>query len=131
MGAQQNPMGTDGFEFVEYTAPRPEELRTLFGKMGFREVARHRSKNVTLHRQGGINFLINAEPNSFAQQFARDHGGSIFAMGFRVKDAARAYKRALELGASAGPSTAGPMELNIPSIRGIGGSLIYLVDRYG
>jgi 4-hydroxyphenylpyruvate dioxygenase len=131
MDWQQNPMGTDGFEFVEYTAPNPEALRSLFAKMGFREVARHRSKNVTLHREGDINFLINAEPNSFAQQFARDHGGSICAMGFRVKDAARAFKRALELGATPGPSTAGPMELNIPSIRGIGGSLIYLVDRYG
>ena len=131
MDAQQNPMGTDGFEFVEYTAPDPEALRQLFAQMGFREVARHRSKNVTLHRQGDINFLINAEPNSFAQQFARDHGGSICAMGFRVRDAALAYRRALELGATPGPSTAGPMELNIPSIRGIGGSLIYLVDRYG
>jgi 4-hydroxyphenylpyruvate dioxygenase len=131
MDSQQNPMGTDGFEFVEYTAPNPEDLRTLFAKMGFREVARHRSKNVTLHRQGDVNFLINAEPNSFAQQFARDHGGSICAMGFRVKDAAKAFRRALELGARAGPSTAGPMELNIPSIRGIGDSLIYLVDRYG
>ncbi len=131
MEAQHNPMGTDGFEFVEYTAPDPEALRALFGRMGFREVARHRSKNVTLHRQGDINFLINAEPNSFAQQFARDHGGSICAMGFRVRDAARAYKRALEFGATAGPTTAGPMELNIPSIVGIGGSLIYLVDRYG
>jgi 4-hydroxyphenylpyruvate dioxygenase len=131
MNSQQNPMGTDGFEFVEYTAPDPEALRQLFAQMGFREVARHRSKNVTLHRQGDINFLINAEPNSFAQQFARDHGGSICAMGFRVRDAALAYRRALELGATPGPTTAGPMELNIPSIRGIGGSLIYLVDRYG
>jgi 4-hydroxyphenylpyruvate dioxygenase len=131
MEAQHNPMGTDGFEFVEYTAPDPDALRALFGRMGFREVARHRSKNVTLHRQGDVNFLINSEPNSFAQQFARDHGGSICAMGFRVRDAARAFKRALELGATAGPTTAGPMELNIPSIVGIGGSLIYLVDRYG
>jgi 4-hydroxyphenylpyruvate dioxygenase len=131
MDPQPNPMGTDGFEFVEYTAPDPQALRELFGKMGFREVARHRSKHVTLHRQGDINFLINAEPDSFAQQFARAHGGSICAMGFRVKDAGRAYKRALELGAQPGPSTAGPMELNIPSILGIGGSLIYLVDRYG
>ncbi|HEX9472574.1 MAG TPA: 4-hydroxyphenylpyruvate dioxygenase [Steroidobacteraceae bacterium] len=131
MNAPQNPMGTDGFEFVEYTAPDPEALRTLFEKMGFRALARHRSKNVTLHRQGDINFLINAEPDSFAQQFARAHGASICAMGFRVKDAAYAFRRALELGAEAGPVTAGPMELNIPSIRGIGGSLIYLVDRYG
>ena len=131
MNAQLNPMGTDGFEFVEYTAPDPQALRTLFESMGFRALARHRSKNVTLHRQGDINFLINAEPDSFAQQFARAHGGSICAMGFRVRDAAYAFKRALELGAEAGPVTAGPMELNIPSIKGIGGSLIYLVDRYG
>ena len=131
MSVISNPMGTDGFEFVEYTAPDPQALRTLFESMGFQAVARHRSKNVTLHRQGDINFLINAEPNSFAQRFAREHGGSICAMGFRVKDAAQAYQRALSLGALPGPSTAGPMELNIPSIQGIGGSLIYLVDRYG
>ena len=89
--AMPNPMGTDGFEFVEYTAPDPQALRSLFSKMGFREVAKHRSKNVTLHRQGDINFLINAEPNSFAQAFARDHGGSICAMGFRVKEIGRAH----------------------------------------
>jgi 4-hydroxyphenylpyruvate dioxygenase len=131
MNSAHNPMGTDGFEFVEYTAPDPAALRVLFEKLGFHEAARHRSKHVTLHRQGDINFLINAEPNSFAQQFARNHGASICAMGFRVRDAAAAYKRALELGAKPGPTTAGPMELNIPSILGIGGSLIYLVDRYG
>jgi 4-hydroxyphenylpyruvate dioxygenase len=126
-----NPMGTDGFEFVEYTAPDPELLRTLFDRMGFPAVARHRSKNVTLHRQGDINFIINAEPQGFGQQFARLHGPSACAMAFRVKDAAFAYRRALELGAKPGPVTAGPMELNIPCIEGIGGSLIYLVDRYG
>src|SRR5664279_988605 len=131
MNALANPMGTDGFEFVEFTAPDPTELRALFARLGFPVVARHRSRDVTLHRQGDINFLINAEPDSFAQQFARAHGGSICAMAFRVKDAAFAYKRALELGAKPGPMTAGPMELNIPSIEGIGGSLIYLVDRYG
>jgi 4-hydroxyphenylpyruvate dioxygenase len=126
-----NPMGTDGFEFVEYTSPDPAALRRLFDAMGFKVVARHRSKDVTLHRQGEVNFLVNAEPGSFAQQFARDHGPSACAMGFRVKDAAAAYQRALSLGAKPGPVTAGPMELNIPSIVGIGGSLIYLVDRYG
>ena len=126
-----NPMGTDGFEFVEYTAPDPAALRALFASMGFQVVARHRSKDVTLHRQGDINFLVNAEPDSFAQQFARAHGPSICAMGFRMRDAAAAYQRALSLGAKPGPMTAGPMELNIPSIVGIGGSLIYLVDRYG
>ena len=126
-----NPMGTDGFEFVEYTAPDATELRRLFEQMGFPAIARHRSRNVTLHRQGDINFIINAEPDSFAQRFARTHGGSICAMAFRVKDAAFAIRRALELGAKPGPQSAGPMELNIPSIEGIGGSLIYLVDRYG
>jgi len=126
-----NPMGTDGFEFVEYTAPDAQLLRTLFERLGFPVVARHRSKNVTLHRQGGINFIINAEPQSFAQAFARVHGPSACAMAFRVRDAARAYGRALSLGAKPGPQSAGPMELNIPCIEGIGGSLIYLVDRYG
>jgi len=99
--------------------------------MGFPAIARHRSKNVTLHRQGDINFIINAEPAGFGQQFARAHGPSACAMAFRVRDAAFAYRRALELGARPGPATAGPMELNIPCIEGIGGSLLYLVDRYG
>src|SRR6516165_7212931 len=126
-----NPMGTDGFEFVEYTAPDPQLLRSLFERLGFPAVARHRSKNVTLHRQGEINFIINAEPQSFAQAFARVHGPSACAMAFRVRDAAQAYARALALGAKPGPQSAGPMELNIPCIEGIGGSLIYLVDRYG
>ncbi len=126
-----NPMGTDGFEFVEYAAPDPELLRHLFESMGLSAVARHRSKNVTLHRQGDVNFIINAEHDSFAQRFARAHGPCACAMAFRVADARAAYSRALALGAKPGPATAGPMELNIPSIEGIGGSLIYLVDRYG
>jgi 4-hydroxyphenylpyruvate dioxygenase len=126
-----NPMGTDGFEFVEYTAPDPQLLRTLFERLGFPVVARHRSKNVTLHRQGDVNFIINAEKDSFAQAFAREHGPSACAMAFRVKDAAFAYHRVLELGARPGPQSAGPMELNIPCIEGIGGSLIYMVDLYG
>ncbi len=126
-----NPMGTDGFEFVEYAAPEPAQLRRLFQQMGLPAVARHRSKNVTLHRHGDVNFIVNAEHDSFAQHFARAHGPCACAMAFRVADAAAAYGRALGLGAKAGPATAGPMELNIPSIEGIGGSLIYLVDRYG
>jgi 4-hydroxyphenylpyruvate dioxygenase len=126
-----NPMGTDGFEFVEYTAPDPEQLRSLFARMGFPITARHRSKNVTLHRQGDINFVINAEPQGFGQQFARLHGPSACAMAFRVKDAAAAFRRAVELGATPVETRVGPMELHIPAIEGIGGSLIYLVDRYG
>ncbi|MGB8433272.1 MAG: 4-hydroxyphenylpyruvate dioxygenase [Burkholderiales bacterium] len=125
-----NPMGTDGFEFVEYAAPDPKALGRLFETLGFRPVARHRHKNVTLYRQGGINFIVNAEPESFAQRFARLHGPSICAIAFRVQDAAAAYKRALELGAWGFDSRSGPMELNIPAIKGVGDSLIYFVDRW-
>ena len=127
----QNPMGTDGFEFVEYTAPDPQALGRLFQTMGFTAVARHRSKDVTLWRQGDVNFIVNAEPDSFAQSFARVHGPSVCALAFRVKDAAAAFKRAVDLGAKPVEARVGPMELNIPAIRGIGGSVIYLVDRYG
>src|SRR5690606_27660204 len=90
-----NPMGTAGFEFIEYTAPDPVALGKVFESLGFKAIARHRNKNVTLYRQGGINFLINAEPDSFAQRFARLHGPSICAIAFRVDDAAKAYKRAI------------------------------------
>ncbi len=126
-----NPMGTDGFEFVEYTAPDPKALGRLFETLGFTAVAEHRSKKVTLYRQGEINFVVNAEPDSFAQAFARVHGPSACAMAFRVRDAAAAYRRAIALGARPVQGKVGPMELNIPAIQGIGGSLIYLVDRYG
>jgi 4-hydroxyphenylpyruvate dioxygenase len=126
-----NPMGTDGFEFVEYAASDTATLRQVLEWMGFTAIARHRSKDVTLYRQGEINFIINAEPESFAQAFAKLHGPSVCAIAFRVKDAARAYQRALELGAWGVRGKIGPMELNIPAIKGIGDSLIYLVDRYG
>ena len=125
-----NPMGTDGFEFIEYAAPDPAAMGALFERMGFKPVARHRHKQVTLYRQGGINFLINAEPDSFAQRFARQHGPSICAIAFRVQSAKTAYERALELGAWGYAGKAGPGELNIPAIKGIGDSLIYLVDRW-
>jgi len=125
-----NPMGTDGFEFVEYTAPDPHLLGALFEQMGFTAVARHRSKDVLLYRQGAINFVVNREPGSFAQSFARVHGPSACAFAMRVKDAAKAYRHALDLGAKPFHGKVGPMELNIPALQGIGGSLIYLVDRY-
>jgi 4-hydroxyphenylpyruvate dioxygenase len=126
-----NPMGTDGFEFIEYTAPDTQALGRLFEHMGFAAVARHRSKDVTLYRQGDVNFIVNAEPDSFAQAFARVHGPSVCAIAFRVADTAAAFKRAVDLGAKPFASRVGPMELNIPAIHGIGDSLIYLVDRYG
>src|SRR3954468_18620262 len=129
MDATTNPMGTDGFEFVEYTAPDPHQLGALFEQMGFTAVARHRSKDVILYRQGGINFIVNREPDSFAQSFARVHGPSACAFAIRVKDAAKAWQRALELGAKPYAGKVGPMELNIPAIQGIGGSLICLIDR--
>jgi 4-hydroxyphenylpyruvate dioxygenase len=125
-----NPLGTDGFEFVEYTAPDAAELGRLFETMGFSRVARHRSKDVSLYRQGHINFVVNAEPNSLAQRFAREHGPSACAMAFRVRDAAQALRAAIAAGAREVRGTIGPMELNIPAIEGIGGSLIYLVDRH-
>jgi 4-hydroxyphenylpyruvate dioxygenase len=127
----RNPMGTDGFEFVEYTAPDTEALGRLFESLGFVAVARHRSKRVTLYRQGDVNFVVNAEPDSFGQAFARVHGPSVCAMAFRVADAAAAFHRAVQLGARPVAGKVGPMELNIPAIEGIGGSLVYLVDRYG
>jgi len=126
-----NPMGTDGFEFVEYAAPDPAALAGLFQSMGFAAVARHRSKDVTLFRQGDVHFLVNGEPDSFAQAFARVHGPSVCAIAFRVRDAGHAQARAVALGARPVAGKVGPMELNIPAIEGIGGSLIYLVDRYG
>ena len=125
-----NPMGTDGFEFIEYAAPDPAAMGALFERMGFTAIARHRHKNVLLYRQGGINFIVNAEPDSFAQRFARLHGPSICAIAFRVQDARAAYERALSLGAWGYAGSAGPGELNIPAIKGIGDSLIYLVDKW-
>src|SRR6202049_5324398 len=94
-----NPLGTDGFEFVEYTAPDTAELHRLFEIIGFSRVARHRSKDVSLYRQGNINFVVNSEPNSLAQQFAREHGPSACAMAFRVKDAGQALGLAIAAGA--------------------------------
>ncbi len=125
-----NPMGTAGFEFIEYAAPEPAAMAAVFEKMGFRAIAKHRHKDVTLYRQGHINFIINAEPDSFAQRFARQHGPSICAIAFRVQDAKAAYERALSLGAWGYAQAAGPGELNIPAIKGIGDSLIYFVDRW-
>ena len=125
-----NPMGTDGFEFIEYAAPDPKAMGELFVRMGFKPIAKHRHKAVTLYRQGGINFIINAEPDSFAQRFARLHGPSVCAIAFRVKDAKLAYERAISLGAWGYAGQAGPGELNIPAIKGIGDSIIYFIDKW-
>jgi 4-hydroxyphenylpyruvate dioxygenase len=105
-------------------------MGALFERLGFKAIARHRHKNVILYRQGGINFLVNAEPDSFAQRFARQHGPSICAIAFRVQDAKSAYERCIDLGAWGYAGHAGPGELNIPAIKGVGDSLIYLIDRW-
>jgi len=125
-----NPMQTDGFEFVEYAAPYPKAMGMVFERLGFKAIARHRHKDVTLFRQGQINFILNAEPDSFAQRFARQHGPSICAIAFRVNDAKAAYERAVGLGAWGYAGHAVPGELNIPAIKGIGDSLIYFIDRW-
>ncbi|WP_119157171.1 4-hydroxyphenylpyruvate dioxygenase [Caldimonas tepidiphila] len=125
-----NPMGLMGFEFVEFASPAPGVLEPIFEKMGFTEVARHRSKDVSLFRQGDINFIVNREPKSVAAYFAAEHGPSACGLAFRVKDSHQAYARALELGAQPVEIPTGPMELRLPAIRGIGGAPLYLIDRY-
>ena len=126
----ENPMGLDGFEFVEFSSPEPGILEPVFDLLGFEAVAKHRSKNVTLYRQGGINFILNEEPGSQAAYFAQEHGPGACGMAFRVKDAHHAYSRALELGAQPIEISTGPMELRLPAIKGIGGATLYLIDRY-
>ncbi|CAM3489946.1 4-hydroxyphenylpyruvate dioxygenase [Parendozoicomonas haliclonae] len=127
---EQNPMGTDGFEFVEFAAADPHELEMLFSSLGFKAVARHRSRHATLWRQGDINFIVNAERKGFSHEFMERHGSCACGMALRVADARHAMERALQLGASPLRSQAGPMELNIPGIEGIGGAHIYFIDRY-
>ena len=125
-----NPMGLMGFEFVEFASPTPNVLEPVFEMMGFTKVAIHRSKNVTLYRQGDINFIINQEPRSVASYFAAEHGPSACGLAFRVKNARVAFERALELGAEPMEMRTGPMELNLPAIKGIGGAPLYLIDRF-
>ena len=126
-----NPLGLDGFEFIEFCAPEKGLLEDTFANMGFIQIARHRSKDVQLWRQGGINLIANYEPQSPAAYFAAEHGPSACGMGWRVRDAAKAYAEAIERGAEPVEVNPGPMELRLPAIRGIGGSIIYLIDRYG
>jgi 4-hydroxyphenylpyruvate dioxygenase len=126
----ENPMGLMGFEFVEFASPTPGVLEPVFEALGFQRVAVHRSKDVVLYRQGGINFIINNEPNSHVSYFAAEHGPSACGMAFRVRDSQAAYKRALELGAQAVDIPTGPMELRLPAIKGIGGAPLYLIDRF-
>ena len=125
-----NPAGLDGFEFVEFCAPEKGVLEPVFETMGFTHVATHRSKDVHLWRQGGINLIVNYEPRSAAWYFAREHGPSACGMAFRVRNAAAAWEHLMDQGAEPVQVETGPMELAIPAIRGIGGAILYLVDRY-
>ena len=125
-----NPMGLMGFEFVEFASPVAGLIEPVFERMGFTLVAKHRSKDVVLYRQGDINFIVNREPKSVAGYFAIEHGPSACGMAFRVKDSHLAYSRALELGAQPVELRPGPMELNLPAIKGIGGAPLYLIDRF-
>ena len=127
--SEENPAGTDGFEFVEFAHPEPEVLDRVFRQMGFEPVARHKTKAITLYRQGDINYLLNAEPDSHAARFVAEHGPCAPSMAWRVVDAQVALKRALDLGAT--EYTGSDKSLDVPAVVGIGGSLLYLVDRYG
>lgn len=124
-----NPAGTDGFEFVEFAHRDPEVLAQLFERMGYVEVARHKSKDISLYRQGGINYVLNREPNSHAARFVEAHGPCAPAMAWRVVDAQHALQRALSLGAT--EYTGADKTLDAPAVIGIGGSLLYFVDTYG
>ncbi len=127
----ENPLGLDGFEFIEFSAPEKGLLEPVFERMGFSRIAHHRSKDVDLWRQGEINLIANYEPKSPAAYFAAEHGPSACGMAFRVKNARVAYDEAIARGAEPVETRTGPMELRLPAIRGIGGAMIYLVDRYG
>ncbi|WP_260483430.1 4-hydroxyphenylpyruvate dioxygenase [Sphingomicrobium flavum] len=125
-----NPIGLNGFEFVEFSAPEKGLLEPVFEAMGFTHIANHRSKDVQLWRQGSINLLTNYEPESAAYYFAQEHGPGACAMGFRVHDAVEAMEELVERGAQPVDGDIGPMELYIPAIKGIGGAYIYIIDRY-
>lgn len=124
-----NPAGTDGFEFVEYAHAEPEKLDVIFRQMGFAPVAKHKTKNITLYRQGDINYLLNAEDGSQGQEFVKEHGPCAPAMAWRVVDAQSALQRALDLGATEYTGTGKSIEA--PAVYGIGGSLLYFIDTYG
>ena len=127
----ENPLGTDGFEFVEYTGPDPDALEKLFRAMGFAAVSKHKSRDITRFKQGDINFLLNREKTGQAAGFAKVHGQSANAMAFRVKDAKFAYEEALKRGAEAFGEGIWTNIDEVPALKGIGGSVLYLVDKYG
>ncbi|MEL7098686.1 MAG: 4-hydroxyphenylpyruvate dioxygenase [Pseudomonadota bacterium] len=124
----ENPAGTDGFEFVEFASPNPDELRTSFARMGYEKVAQHKTKGIELWQQGDITYVLTYDTDSFAAKFVEDHGPCAPSMGWRVADAQAAFNHAVAKGAK--PYEGGGKVLEVPAIYGIGGSLIYFVDQY-
>lgn len=125
---EENPAGTDGFEFVEFAHPDPQELRDLFARMGYIHTATHKEKAIELWQQGDITYVLNAEPNSFAARFVDEHGPCAPAMAWRVVDAQHAFDHAVARGAE--PYEGDDKTMDVPAIKGIGGSLIYFIDKY-
>ena len=125
-----NPLGLDGIEFIEYATSQPQEFGSLLQQMGFSLVARHRSREVLLYRQGPMNLIVNAHPDALPGLSSPGSTPALAAVALRVRDAAHAHRRALDLGAWDMPTRASAMELNIPGIHGVGDSLIYFVDRH-
>ena len=124
-----NPLGMNGIEFIEYATSQPQALGALLQQMGFAAVARHRSREVMLYRQGSMNLIVNAHADALPSM-APGNTPTLSAMALRVQDASRAHRRSIDLGAWEMPTRAAAMELNIPGIQGVGDSLIYLVDRH-
>jgi len=124
-----NPVGTDGFEFVEFSDPDPANLRNTFARMGYQPIAKHRRKDIAVWRQGNINYVLNAEPRSHGRRFAEAHGPCAPSMAWRVVDARHAFDHAVSKGAQ--PYPGDDKILDVPAIVGIGGSLLYFIDRYG
>ena len=127
--SEENPAGTDGFEFVEFAHPEPEKLEDLFIRMGYAPVARHRTKAIIVWRQGDVNYTVNAEKGSFADRFIGLHGPCAPSMAWRVVDARHAFGHAVSNGAT--PYGGDDKAVDVPAIVGIGGSLLYFVDTYG
>ncbi|MEE8119404.1 MAG: 4-hydroxyphenylpyruvate dioxygenase [Gammaproteobacteria bacterium] len=127
---RENPMGIDGFEFVEFAAPDPALLHELFIALGFAAIAKHKAKNVTLYRQGDVNFLVNEEPAGFAADFANKHGPCACGFAIRVKDAVKAEALAKEKSAKFISEGKDTLPFDVPTLEGIGGSVLYLVDKY-
>src|SRR5690606_8568878 len=125
----ENPAGTDGFEFVEFAHPEPEKLEELFARMGYGKVATHRTRAISVWRQGDINYVVNAEPGSHAMKFTEQHGPCAASMAWRVVDAKHAFAHAVSRGAT--PYEGDDKALDVPAIVGIGGSLLYFVEKYG